>query len=200
MYNELYICYKQLEASRESLIVYSENLKQKALCERRQQRGCSSIAVFTGARNALHLAGTLPTYQRHKPGPKTDHKINRAKLAALTAARWSENVVWQFFRGMVYYESHLSCDASQIVRVGQLLGAQGVEKVDQHGGTMTLPAFCTGSLWNVLQLGLFHWRHAWTLLYLVAPAKFISRSANTGKSRNWRCGSGQSALGQPQPQ
>ena len=31
-------------------------------------------------------------------------------------ARWSENVVWQFFSGMEYYEPRLPCDATQIGR------------------------------------------------------------------------------------
>jgi transposase, IS5 family len=28
--------------------------------------------------------------------------------------RWSENVVWQYFSGMTYYEPRLPCDATQI--------------------------------------------------------------------------------------
>jgi len=30
--------------------------------------------------------------------------------------RWSENIVWQFFSGMAYYEHRLPCDATQIGR------------------------------------------------------------------------------------
>jgi IS5 family transposase len=30
--------------------------------------------------------------------------------------RWAENVVWQYFSGMVYYEPRLPCDATQIGR------------------------------------------------------------------------------------
>lgn len=43
--------------------------------------------------------------------------------------RWSENVVWQFFSGMAYYEPRLPCDATQIGRFRRLLGEAGVEKL-----------------------------------------------------------------------
>jgi transposase, IS5 family len=36
--------------------------------------------------------------------------------------RWSENVVWQFFSGMTYYEPRLPCDATQIGRFRRVLG------------------------------------------------------------------------------
>jgi transposase, IS5 family len=32
--------------------------------------------------------------------------------------RWSENVVWQYFSGLDYYEPRLPCDATQIGRFG----------------------------------------------------------------------------------
>ena len=43
--------------------------------------------------------------------------------------RWSENVVWQYFSGMAYYEPRLPCKASQIVRFRQILGEAGVEEL-----------------------------------------------------------------------
>ena len=43
--------------------------------------------------------------------------------------RWSENVVWQFFSGMVYYEPRLPCDATQIGRFRRVLGEAGVEQL-----------------------------------------------------------------------
>ena len=43
--------------------------------------------------------------------------------------RWSENVVWQFFNGMEYYEPRLPCDATQIGRFRRVLGEAGVEQL-----------------------------------------------------------------------
>lgn len=42
-------------------------------------------------------------------------------------ARWSENVLWQFFSGMQYYEHRLPCDATQIGRFRRDLGEEGLE-------------------------------------------------------------------------
>jgi IS5 family transposase len=41
--------------------------------------------------------------------------------------RWSENVQFQFFSGMRYYEPRLPCDATQIGRFRRVLGEAGVE-------------------------------------------------------------------------
>jgi IS5 family transposase len=43
--------------------------------------------------------------------------------------RWSENVVWQFFSGMQYYEHRLPCDATQIGRFRRDLGEEGLEQL-----------------------------------------------------------------------
>ena len=43
--------------------------------------------------------------------------------------RWSENVVWQFFSSMAYYEPRLPCDATQIGRFRRVLGEAGVEQL-----------------------------------------------------------------------
>ena len=43
--------------------------------------------------------------------------------------RWSENVVWQFFSAMDYYEPRLPCDATQIGRFRGVLGEAGVEQL-----------------------------------------------------------------------
>ncbi len=43
--------------------------------------------------------------------------------------RWSENVQWQFFSGMAYYEPRLPCDATQIGRFRRLLGEDGLEQL-----------------------------------------------------------------------
>ena len=43
--------------------------------------------------------------------------------------RWAENVQWQFFSGMDYYEPRLPCDATQIGRFRRLLGEDGIEQL-----------------------------------------------------------------------
>ena len=43
--------------------------------------------------------------------------------------RWSENVVWQLFSGMDYYQTKLPCDATQIGRFRRVLGEAGVEQL-----------------------------------------------------------------------
>ncbi len=43
--------------------------------------------------------------------------------------RWSENVLWQFFSGMDYYEHRVPCDATQIGRFRRDLGEEGMEQL-----------------------------------------------------------------------
>ena len=43
--------------------------------------------------------------------------------------RWAENVQWQFFGGMEYYEPRLPYDATQIGRFRRLLGEDGLEQL-----------------------------------------------------------------------
>ena len=43
--------------------------------------------------------------------------------------RWSENVQWQFFSGMDYYEPRPPCDATQIGRFRRVLGEEGLEQL-----------------------------------------------------------------------
>ena len=43
--------------------------------------------------------------------------------------RWAENVQYQFFSGMDYYEPRLPCDASQIGRFRRLMGEDGIEQL-----------------------------------------------------------------------
>ncbi len=43
--------------------------------------------------------------------------------------RWSENVQWQYFSGMAYYEPKLPCDPAQISRFRRVLGEAGVEQL-----------------------------------------------------------------------
>ena len=43
--------------------------------------------------------------------------------------RWAENVVWQYFSGMDYYEPRLPCDATQIGRFRSDIGEAGMETI-----------------------------------------------------------------------
>jgi IS5 family transposase len=43
--------------------------------------------------------------------------------------RWAENVVWQHFSGMTFYEPRLLCDATQIGRFRAAIGEAGVEEL-----------------------------------------------------------------------
>lgn len=43
--------------------------------------------------------------------------------------RWAENVVWQHFSGMTFYEPRVPCDATQIGRFRAVLGEAGVEEL-----------------------------------------------------------------------
>lgn len=44
-------------------------------------------------------------------------------------ARWSENVVWQYFSGLEYYEPRLPCDATQSGQFRRAIGEAGVEEL-----------------------------------------------------------------------
>lgn len=43
--------------------------------------------------------------------------------------RWSENVVWQHFSGLDYYEPRLPCDATQIGRFRHAIGEAGMQAI-----------------------------------------------------------------------
>ena len=43
--------------------------------------------------------------------------------------RWGENVLWQFFSGMAYYEHRPPCDPTQIGRFRRDLGEDGLEQL-----------------------------------------------------------------------
>ena len=43
--------------------------------------------------------------------------------------RWSENVYWQYFSGLEYYEPRLPCDATQIGRFRRAIGEEGLEQL-----------------------------------------------------------------------
>ena len=43
--------------------------------------------------------------------------------------RWSENILWQFFSGMAYYEHRAPCDPTQIGRFRRDIGEEGLEQL-----------------------------------------------------------------------
>jgi transposase, IS5 family len=55
------------------------------------------------------------------------HSFNLSDEALVE--RWSENVVWQYFSGLEYYEPRLPCDATQIGRFRRDLGKDGLEQL-----------------------------------------------------------------------
>ena len=46
-----------------------------------------------------------------------------------TCERWAENVVWQYFSGMDYYEPRPPCDATQIGRFRAAIGETGMQAI-----------------------------------------------------------------------
>ena len=46
-----------------------------------------------------------------------------------TCDRWAENVVWQYFSGVDYYQPRLPCDATQIGRFRTAIGEAGMERI-----------------------------------------------------------------------
>ena len=46
-----------------------------------------------------------------------------------TCERWAENVVWQYFSGMDYYEPRPPCDATQIGRFRAAIGEAGMQAI-----------------------------------------------------------------------
>ena len=56
---------------------------------------------------------------------KNSHDLSDEELVE----RWSENVVWQFFSGLEYYEPRLPCDATQIGRFRTAIGEAGMEQL-----------------------------------------------------------------------
>lgn len=55
------------------------------------------------------------------------HAYNESDEALVE--RWAQDVQWQFFSGMAYYEPRLPCDATQIGRFRRVLGEAGVEQL-----------------------------------------------------------------------
>src|ERR1035437_4379268 len=84
--------------------------------------GTTETLVDTGRSNAgrpklpIHLMASL-LYLKHSFNLSDEELV----------MRWSENILWQFFSGMAYYEHRLPCDATQIGRFRRALGEEGLE-------------------------------------------------------------------------
>ena len=86
--------------------------------------GPAMVVVGTGRSNAgrpklaIRLMASL-VYLKHS------FNLSDEELCA----RWSENVLWQFFSGLDYYEHRLPCDPTQIGRFRRDLGEEGLEQL-----------------------------------------------------------------------
>jgi IS5 family transposase len=78
----------------------------------------SGVAAAGRPRLPLRLMTSL-LYLKHA------YKLSDEELVE----RWAENVVWQYFSGMTFYEPRLPCDATQIGRFRSAIGEAGVEEL-----------------------------------------------------------------------
>ena len=92
--------------------------------EGRDMFGTTKVVVGAGRSNAgrpklpIRLMASL-LYLKHSFNLSDEELV----------VRWSENVLWQFFSGMAYYEHRLPCDATQIGRFRRDLGEEGMEQL-----------------------------------------------------------------------
>ncbi|KQP13043.1 IS5 family transposase [Pseudorhodoferax sp. Leaf267] len=78
----------------------------------------AGVAAADRPRLPLRLMASL-LYLKHA------YKLSDEELVE----RWAENVVWQYFSGMAFYEPRLPCDATQIGRFRSAIGEAGVEEL-----------------------------------------------------------------------
>ena len=78
----------------------------------------AGLAVAGRPRLPIRLMASL-LYLKHA------YKLSDEELVE----RWAENVVWQHFSGMTFYEPRLPCDATQIGRFRTAIGEAGVEEL-----------------------------------------------------------------------
>lgn len=110
----------QIEASLAAKFERQERAGQ--LLEGRDMFGLTAVLVGAGTSNAgrpklpIRLMASL-LYLKHSFNLSDEELV----------VRWSENVLWQFFSGLDYYEHRLPCDATQIGRFRRDLGEDGME-------------------------------------------------------------------------
>ena len=80
----------------------------------------SQAAIDAVGKNVMSLGPN-----GEKPEPASVVKLSDEELVE----RWAENVVWQHFSGMTFYEPRLPCDATQIGRFRGAIGEAGVEEL-----------------------------------------------------------------------
>ncbi len=73
------------------------------------------VSAAGRARLPIRLMASL-LYLKHAFNLSDEELVNR----------WSENVVWQYISGRVYYTPKLPCDATQIGRFRTAIGESGV--------------------------------------------------------------------------
>lgn len=78
----------------------------------------AGVAAARRRRLAIRLMASL-LYLKHS------YKLSDEELVE----RWAENVVWQHFSGMRFYEPRLPCDATQIGRSHSAISEAGVEEL-----------------------------------------------------------------------
>lgn len=98
---------------REGRVVAQDDLFGPSL-----QLAGAGIAAAGRPRLPIRLMASL-LYLKHA------YKLSDEELVQ----RWAENVVWQHFSGMQFYEPRLPCDATQIGRFRLGLGEAGVEEL-----------------------------------------------------------------------
>jgi len=99
--------------SREGRLVAQDDLFGSSL-----QVAGAGIAAAGRPRLPIRLMASL-LYLKHA------FKLSDEELVE----RWAENVVWQYFSGMTFYEPRLPCDATQIGRFRAAIGEAGVEEL-----------------------------------------------------------------------
>ena len=110
----------EIESSLSPLFVHADRAGQ--LIEEADLFGNSVVLAGAGVSNAgrPRLSIRLMTSLLYL---KNSHNLSDEELVT----RWSENVVWQFFRGLEYYEPRLPCDATHIGRFRTAIGEAGME-------------------------------------------------------------------------
>src|ERR1700679_3160042 len=104
------------------------------LFERRSRDGRVSEAVDLFGSNSLELAGGVSAAGRPRLPMRLmvgllylKHAYNESDETV--CERWAQDVYFQFFCGEEYFQPHLPCDPTNLVRFRQALGEAGVEEL-----------------------------------------------------------------------
>ena len=112
--------WKQIEATVSQKFAHQDRVGQ--VLKDQDMFGTSETLVGAGRSNAgrpklpIRLMASL-LYLKHSFNLSDEELV----------VRWSENILWQFFSGMDYFEHRLPCDATQIGRFRRTLGEEGLE-------------------------------------------------------------------------